>query len=272
MSRIARTAIIAALVAAVGAPAALARESALEGQPAVRHKYELRASRIELTPMFEATIQAEYQHTLSAGIKAEYHISDYLSVGGMVFFGGAMNTGLYDEIYNSLPDNQNQYPTPSQDQAAAHVNTMPLHGGIGATFTPWFGKMAVFGKAFVAYDVYISGGFGFAQTKNKFSGEDNLVECGEFDPSVCDKDPRNDGPHNAGFNPGLQIGGGMHFYINKWIAVDLSVRSYFFADNPSGLDVTHDFKVSSDDRQFQGHLMVGVGVAFFLPPKVKISK
>src|SRR5689334_10087561 len=75
-----------------------ARESPLEGQPAVRHKYELRASRFEITPTFEASISAYFKHTLSGGLKLEYHINDYLSISAMGFYGASVNTGLMDQI------------------------------------------------------------------------------------------------------------------------------------------------------------------------------
>src|SRR5262249_37756663 len=82
---------------------AQARESPLADQPAVRHKYELRESRFEITPTFEASISAYFRHTLSGGLKLEYHLTDALSIGGMVFFGASMNTGLMDQIVDSLP-------------------------------------------------------------------------------------------------------------------------------------------------------------------------
>jgi outer membrane beta-barrel protein len=246
-----------------------ARKSPLTGQPAVRHKEELRKGRFEVAPTFEGSVAADYQHTLSGGLKAEYHLSDTLAIGGLIFFGAAITTALFDSIEGSLPNNNSDYPTPSTDQAKTHVNSIPLHGGVHATFTPWFGKMALFGKSFLSYDIYFSGGFGFAQTSNTFDKADDFVETV---PMGGTPDPRNDGPHNAGFQPGAEFGGGLHVYFNRWIALDLSMRDYWFKDNPSGLDNTGDFKVTDADRAFTNHLFVGVGVSFMLPPKAKISR
>ena len=61
-------------VAALPGPA-FARKSPLEGQPDVRHKYELRQLRFEVAPTFEATVQADYKHTVSGGLKLEYHLT-----------------------------------------------------------------------------------------------------------------------------------------------------------------------------------------------------
>lgn len=258
---------------------ASARKSPLSGAPMVRHKYEYRLKRFEVVPIFEGSVGAEYNHTLSGGLKAEYHLTDSLSFGGNILFGTALSTGLYDEIRDSLPPpGDAPYPTPSTQNADQHKNAIPLHGSVHITFTPTFGKMSLFGKSFLAYDIYFFGGFGFANTTNTFDGPggDDATNCDENcmgDPSTHRfNDPRNDGPHNAGFNPGVAFGGGLHVYFNKWVALDLSLRNYMFADNPSGFDQNFDLRVDDDDRSFTNHLFVGVGISLFLPPKIEISK
>lgn len=265
--------VVVSSVLALAAPA-LAR-TPLSEQPAVRHKYELRQRRLELTPTFEASVAANFKHTLSGGLKLEYHITDTFSIGALGFFGTGVNTGLLDQIVSSLPTGtDDEQRAPSQDQALSHANTIPIHGGVGLTFTPWFGKMGLFGKAFLSYDLYITGGFGFAITKNDFDGTDDGAVCDEGCATDMPRftDPRNDGPSNAGFNPGVQFGGGLHVYISNFAALDISLRNYMFADNPSGFDTNSDQKVDSEDRSFLSHLFVGVGVSFFLPPRARISK
>ncbi len=281
LKRFGTTLLAAAAVAAVFVPgSASARKSPLEGQPDVRNKYELRLLRFEVAPTFEATVQADYKHTVSGGLKLEYHITDSLSFGGMIFFGTGLDTALTESVRDSLPTTVGGGdPTPTRDQFNSHLNTMPLHGGVGATFTPWFGKISLFSKLYLAFDIYVSGGFGFASLANDF-GEDDCTPAQDgstIDPvtgAEVDRfdDPRNDCPYNSGFKPGIQVGVGMHIFINKWVALDISFRDYFFKDNPSGQDFNADRKVDGSDPRFLGHLFVGVGVSFFLPPKVKISR
>jgi len=272
------TALLAAAVALAVPASAFARKSPLEGQPDVRHKYELRTLRFEVAPTFEATVQADYKHTVSGGLKLEYHISDSLSFGGLIFFGTGIDTQLTEAVTNSLGNTADMNdPTPTRDQFTQHLNTMPLHGGAGVTFTPWFGKIALFSKLYLAFDVYLSGGFGFASLKNEF-GKDNCepvqdgtrTDANGVQQPVFD-DPRNDCPWNSGFQPGVQVAAGMHIFMSKWVALDLSFRDYFFKDNPSGQDFNADRQVDSSDPRFLGHLFVGVGISLFLPPKVKIS-
>jgi outer membrane beta-barrel protein len=274
------------LVCALSLPVAAHadRVSPLADQPAVRHKLELREGRIEIAPTFEGSISADFKYTLSGGLKVEYHVNDWLSVGGLAFFGGAINSDLFDKVVGTLPETgEDTYPTPSKTTAEQHVNTMPLHGGVGLTLTPWSGKLSLFGKIFAHYDIYFSGGFGFAQTKNDFKTKNGLP--GDDKDTACDKncddpdptkrifdDPRNDGPHNAGFNAGVQFGGGFHFFFSQFAALDIYIRDYMFADNPAGLDFNGDFKVDSDDRRFLSHLFVGIGIAIYLPARADISK
>src|SRR5690349_6193635 len=120
--------------ALTAATPASARESALAGQPMLRNKFELRKARFELTPAFETSMNADYRHTVGGGLRAEYHLSDWLSAGGAIYFGAGMNTGLTDEILKNgmgLPgcamDNPAD-PTPTICQVQQHMNDMPLHG------------------------------------------------------------------------------------------------------------------------------------------------
>jgi outer membrane beta-barrel protein len=278
LKRLATTLLAAAVAVAVPA-SAFARKSPLEGQPDVRHKYELRQLRFEVAPTFEATVQADYKHTISGGLKLEYHISDSLSFGGLIFYGSSIDTQLTEAVRESLPaTSAGGDPTPTQTQFDEHLNTMPIHGGAGVTFTPWFGKISLFSKLYLAFDVYLSGGFGFAVLENEY-GDDNCdptVDGTRTDATgmVVDvfDDPRNDCPWNSGFRPGVQAAAGMHVFFNRWLALDLSFRDYFFQDNPSGQDFNADRKVDKTDPRFLGHLFVGAGISVFLPPKVKISR
>jgi outer membrane beta-barrel protein len=267
----------AALGAELYAIPAQARTSVLEGQPAIRHKLELRERRFEITPTFEATISADFKTTYSFGAKLDYHVNDWFSIGVLGFYGVAVNTGLMDQIVSSLPTTDANYPTPSQATALSHANTMPFHGAVAATFTPWAGKLSAFGKAFVSYDIYVQGGLALAQTQNDFGGDDNATVCDQncTDPDPNRRvfnDPRNDGPHNAGWNPGLLIGGGVHLFFGGWGALDISIRDYMFTDNPSGLDFFKDDRINDQDRRFLTHLFVGVGFSLYLPAKPAISR
>ncbi len=122
---------------------------------------------LELTPAFEANVNADYKYTLSGGLRAEYHLSDMLSVGAIGFYGASINTGLTNRILATLDDdNPDGDPAPTKTEYSQHLNDMPLHGAAYVSLTPWYGKLAAFGAAFVNFDFYFSAGVAFAQLTN----------------------------------------------------------------------------------------------------------
>jgi outer membrane beta-barrel protein len=272
-----RSAALAAFLAATTIAAAAAqaepeRKSPLEGQPAVRHRLLLVKHRFELTPAFEGSVNADFKHTLSAGLKLEFHISDMWSIGAVGFYGTGVDTGLNGRISDDLPDEVDPGdPTPTQDQWDEHLNTMPLHGAGYITITPWYGKLAAFSKFFVNFDFYFSAGVSYAQLKNDCcSFDEDPAPGGDLENGILpDNNPNNDPALNDGSRVGAYLGGGIHLFLSNWAALDLTVRDYLFQDNPSGLDFDADLAVSDEDNRFLNHLFMGIGVSFFLPATAK---
>ena len=252
------------------------RKNPLDGVPAVRHRLLLVKKRFEVTPAFESSINSDFRHTLGGGLKLEFHASDLLSFGVVGIFGKSINTGLTDKILGTLPpDNPDSDPTPTQREFTAHLNEMPLHGAAYVGVTPWYGKLAAFGKFFVNFDFYFQGGLAMAQLKSNCPS--NI--CSDNNPTggmnsggeviLPDNNPNNDPVLNDGLRAGLYFGGGIHVFLSDSIALDLTVRDYIFSDNPSGLDYDADLAVTDDDNRFLNHLFMGVGVSILLPTKVK---
>jgi outer membrane beta-barrel protein len=266
------TATILGALLVTGGNASADRTNPLEGQPAVRHRLLLVKQRFEVAPAFESSVNADFKHTLSGGLKLEYHLSDMLSLGVVGFYGGGLNTGLNGKIRDDLPDDDVEGdPTPTQEQWDEHLNTIPIHGAGYVTITPWYGKLAAFGKFFVNFDFYFSGGVAYAQLKNKccsFATDD--MPGGDLENGILpDNDPNDDPAINDGSRIGGYLGGGIHVFLSNFVALDLTVRDYLFSDNPSGLDFDADLAVTEDDNRFLNHLFMGVGLSFFLPGKVK---
>ena len=255
-----------------GGTASAQRTNPLEGQPAVRHRLLLVKQRFEISPAFESSVNADFKHTLSGGLKLEYHLSDMLSIGVVGFYGAGLDTGLNKKIRDDLPDEDvDGDPTPTQEQWDQHLNTIPIHGAGYITITPWYGKLAAFGKFFVNFDFYFSGGVAYAQLKNTccdFMTDD--TPGGDLENGILpDNDPNDDPAINDGSRIGGYLGGGIHVFLSNFVALDLTVRDYLFSDNPSGLDFDADLAVTEDDNRFLNHLFMGVGLSFFLPGKVK---
>jgi outer membrane beta-barrel protein len=252
------------------------RKNDLPEAPAVRHRRLLVSGRFEATPLFESTINAEFQHIIGGGLKLEYHLGDMISIGGIGVFAKNINTKLVDRIVPTLENMENDATRePSQAEFEQHLNSMPLHGAGYISLTPWYGKLAAFSQAYVAFDFYFQAGVSFAQLKS------DCAVCNDPAPGQSrpggpngemlppDNNPNNDPPLNDGSRLGLYLGGGIHVYLNDFLALDLTVRDYLFNDNPSGLDYDANLYVDKDDERFLNHLFMGLGVSFFLPSEVK---
>jgi len=281
--------IIGASVFVVAQGSALAqKKNPLEGQPAVRHRMKLVEKRFEVSPAFESTLNAEFRHTVAAGLKIEYHLPNArgvgLSIGAVGFYGTSFNTGLVSRILKTLPETSTGGdPTPTKTQYSEHLNKMPMHGAAYFSVTPWYGKLAAFGKAFVNFDFYFTGGLAFAQLKNdcdpSVCTDPNPGAFDPMNPMLTPDNPNDDPPLNDGFRVGPFIGGGIHVFLNHFVALDLTIRDYIFSNNPSGLDFNADLAVcdggntgcanKEGDSRILHHMFVGVGVSIFFPPKVQ---
>jgi outer membrane beta-barrel protein len=253
----------------------------LRNQPAVRHRKLLVSHRFEATPLFESSIDADFQHNVGGGLKLEYHLGDKFSIGALGVASTSFHTSLVDKIVKTLPDQPNMTRDPSQAQFLDHLNSMPLHGAVYASLTPWYGKLAAFSTAFVAFDFYFQAGMSYASLKSGDKGQgcpDSV--CSDTHPGTMagmeppDNNPNNDPPLNDGSRLGLYLGGGIHVYLNDFLALDLTVRDYAFSDNPSGADYNADQFVGKstnlgDDNRFLHHLFFGAGVSIMFPTTVK---
>jgi outer membrane beta-barrel protein len=279
------------VVAVSGSAHAERRQNSLAADVAVRHRRLLVKNRFELAPLFESTINADFRHILGVGAKLEYHLGDKLSIGLIGVGSTSLTTKLVDKIVPTF-DSQDvkqmklaalraQNPNavirePSQDEFMDRLNTMPFHGAAYLSLTPWYGKLAAFSQAYVAFDFYFQAGVAFAQLNSscpstvcndQFPGKSRPGMGNETLPP--DLDPNNDPPLNSGGRVGLYLGGGIHVFFNDFLALDMTVRDYAFTDNPSGADFNADLFVSDADNRFLHHLFFGVGISVMLPTTVK---
>lgn len=271
----------AALLAVTALPAADAladgrRLSTLKEDVAVRHRRLLVKQRFEFAPLFESTINADFRHIVGGGAKLEYHFTDMLSIGAVGVGATALDTGLVKQIEPTLEGAvDNATREPSRDEFMTRLNTMPFHGAAYVSLTPWYGKLAAFGQAFVAFDFYFQAGASFAMLKSNCPTN----VCNDPSPGVAqdemtpaDNNPNNDPALNDGNRLGLYLGGGIHVFLNDFIALDFTVRDYAFSDNPSGADFNADLAVTKDDSRFVHHLFFGAGVSIMFPTTVKRTR
>ncbi|HSS00068.1 MAG TPA: outer membrane beta-barrel domain-containing protein [Kofleriaceae bacterium] len=252
------------------------RQNTLATDVAVRRRRLLVKNRFELAPLFESTINADFRHIVGGGAKLEYHLGDMLSIGVVGVYSTALDTKLVDKIRPTLEMTSDpKTREPSQAEFMDRLNKMPLHGAAYVSLTPWYGKLAAFSQAYVAFDFYFQAGLSFAQLKSdcptNVCNDNGLshLDPGTGDTIPPDNNPNNDRPLNDGNRIGLYLGGGIHVFLNDFLALDMTVRDYAFTDNPSGADFNADLLVSNADNRFLHHLFFGVGISVMLPTTVK---
>jgi len=279
--------VVVGVLAMSSATYAEPRQNSLAADVAVRHRRLLVKNRLELAPLFESTINADFRHVIGGGLKLEYHFTDKLSFGVIGVGSTSLNTKLVDKIIPSLITQADKdamtkagmmIREPSQDEFKDRLNTMPLHGAAYLSITPWYGKLAAFSQAYVAFDFYFQAGVAFASLKSNCPsnicndpspGQSHPDPAGGPEPIAPDGNPNNDAPLNSGSRVGLYLGGGIHVFLNDFLALDMTVRDYAFTDNPSGADFNADLFVSDADNRFLHHLFFGVGISVMLPTTVR---
>jgi outer membrane beta-barrel protein len=270
------TIFVCALLTLLAVPAAAQKQNPLEGQPAVRKRFMLRESRFELTPQVGFTMNRDFYHTMLGGLKAEYHFNDYfsLAVGGS--FGAVnMRTGLADNIVNQLPDTYNgdaaHQLVPSKDMATKPMLKINYMVTADLKATPFFGKMALFGKLFFNYDFYGFGGFGGVGMKD---------DCGTNECVLGDGTDFSN--PSKGFKPGGTFGVGFHMFFNNWVALNVELRDTVIRDNTAGRAITWNPsvvdgtltppKTNASDLAWDHILTTFVGVSFYLPSNAEVSR
>lgn len=258
------------------------RTNPLEGQPAVRRRVLYLDKRFEVAPQIGLTFLQDFKHYFLVGLKAEYHIMTWLSVG--VFFDYAAfgwDTELTNEIEDTLPNevnvNTDVDPSPSKSIMKKAISDIMFKAGVYVAYTPWFGKLSLFGKVFANFDLHILAGAGFVYLK-----KGDLVVGQDIDPTgtqsrmlhmIIEKD-------NGGFKVGPLFGFGLHFHILKWLSLSLTFHAIIIKRNAAGFDKNGDtlatapnvVRVNEKDESWENVMSFTLGVSFFFPTSAKRTK
>jgi len=277
---------VLALSTLVSSSAFAQRKNPLDGQPAVRKRVLYLPNRVELTPSIGMTFLQDFKHAFLVGAKFEYHIPwcfgsktyrDCLSVGASFHYNAVdWDTELMGEIKDTLGTHFDQpeiNPAPTKqalEDAVSHVTFLVTAPYIA--YTPWLGKLSLFGQVFFDFDFYAMIGLGMAYFKagniGKYADILNL--------DVKDK--------NGGLRLGPSFGFGARFYILKWLAVHIAFRDIYLSaksgqgrnsagfDKNGSLNQQGQIVIDSHDRVSENIMYITLGVSFFLPANAKISR
>src|SRR5450432_22839 len=121
--------LVALAVTAVPLAAQAQRKSPLADAPAIRKKYELRATRLEIGAGFGSTINQDFYHTMFFNLKLGFHLTDWLAISGFASFGVAnINTTFHNDLVNTL--SANMPSVVSEPTKSDAVNSMQKISGM----------------------------------------------------------------------------------------------------------------------------------------------
>ena len=266
----------------------------LAGAPAVRELRWHRKGRIEIAPTVSFTLLDEYNRTIMAGARVQYHVADWLGLGVWGAYGVVhMNTALTDEIDKV---NQDRWDASRDTDPRTQIDRNASLLSVGYDFpeqlgqiqwvvspqvtaVPFRGKLAIFEQIFVDTDMYFFAGPAFVGLRER---EDYAVaDLSDPNKTVLGVDgkPAESYPTTTRVAIAPTFGAGLSFFLGRWTGVGLEYRALPFSWNASGFDSSGgppdedgpDFVVDSKDRQFKFNQMISLSFSVFLPQDMKIS-
>jgi len=249
------------------------RKSPLADAPAIRKRFELRQTRLELGVGGGSTVNQDFYHTVTVNVRLAFHITDWIAIAGFGDFGVAqVATGFEGRVTNSLNDptgsNVLREPTPMQAQASLQQISSIFGGQL--ELSPFTGKFGMFGKLFAAYDFYAF--FGGAGINVKTAGSPGRT-CDQAAPP---SDQANPDPNRyycgvSGLKPGPTFGVGFHTFFGQGVALNVELRDVMAQLNPSGRDVNGDGQADTNDLSWTHTWLLGANVVVYLPFTAHVS-
>jgi len=261
--------LIAVAVTAVPLAAQAQRKSPLADAPAIRKRYELRASRLEIGAGFGSTINQDFYHTVFLNLKLGFHFNDWLALSA---FGGFAVANVATTFQSDLLKTLGSTPsTPFEPTRTDALNSMQkINNILGGQleFTPFTGKYSLAGWLFANYDFYAFGGAGVITVTPTNAGIPACTGSNSGDSKVS-------GPAYycgvSGSKLAATYGLGLHSYFNHWMALNVELRDMLAKLNPSGRDTNGDLHATTADLTWTHTFIVSANLVFYLPSTPSIS-
>jgi outer membrane beta-barrel protein len=262
-TRIALLSLFSTFVVA-GTASAQSKFTKLGEEPAIRHKVELRDNRWEIVPEGAGSLNSPLRQHVMGGLRFRYHLSDAFAVGitgfGGITFPTKNFTGII-QVQDRDADGNADLPNGESDLKANNdnadfdplrrVRAVKFGGSVDGELTPIYGKLGIFGKYFVRYDLSLVLGMGVVQTAGILAEVDDAGGAGV----------------DARFIPSPHVGVGSRLFVNDFIALNLEFRDTLVLDNFDG-GLINDVPATTLNNFVTGTL----GASIFFPTTAKISK
>jgi outer membrane beta-barrel protein len=207
----------------------------------VKRKPFLKASRLELRPMWGITLNDNMiQHQVFNG-QLTFWLTDVLGVGveGQYFIKRLL------EPYDIIGRQYRRLPT---------LNHYNWGGAVNFHYVPVYAKFAMLNRYIVHWELIATAGVGVTQS--------------EIEP----RNPALPTWTNILITP--NVGLTSRVFLTRWLTLDLSVKDYIFVDKFEDVNRTiadvEDAKANADSRIIN-HIMFLAGISFWIPPSFKYT-
>lgn len=214
-------------------------DAAVSGGDIVRRKLLYRSTRFEVAPQINFTIADSFRRNMLVGAGISYHLTNEWSFAASGGFGVLqLETDLSENMAASLT---------SAALADVSYSYIKWQADVGLSYVPVFGKVSILSSTSLSYDFHFTGGFS-AVTE----GAEAAAENGRVDEAI------------EGFRPGGFLQFGVRMFLSDMMSLNVDVKNLLYS--------RAEISRGSADAKFQNTVMLGVGLSFFLPGEVKISR
>lgn len=231
---------ILGLVAVLAPTAAMADEdAAVSGGDIVRRKLLYRSTRFELTPQVNFTIADSFRRNMLVGAGFAYHLTNEWSLQASGSYGVLqLETDLSDNLASSLSESQ---------LADVSYSYIQYQADLAIGYVPVFGKFSVLSSTSLSYDFHFAVGATIVG-----QAAEAAASNGNVDSSL------------EGIQPGAFLQFGVRLFLGDGLSLNFDVKNLLYQ--------RAELSRGSADTEFQDTVTFGLGVSFFFPNEVKISR
>jgi len=209
--------------------------------PMVRKRITWRSDRSELRPSLGWTLNDRYFHNFIVSAGYDYHLLDWLSVGGSAGWAFPIKTGLAKNIEEENSMEGFHFPIP-----ATHLGLLAdVHLGFA-----YGGKAMFWGRQAISYDFHLTAGVGVLQVRWNSEASSRLA---------------NEEPA-AGMKLSPKIGIGMRVFFDRGFALTLDLVDHMAAMH-SAAEVSEDLRVYTfpKEENWLNNIAAMVGFSIMMP-------
>lgn len=226
-----------AQAAGITGPKKSALEKLEEGD-AIRNRVQYRGGRFYIAPTLGFTLNDPYQRNILAGAQLAYHFTESLGVGLTGLAGFATDTDLAEQVQDERPD-----------AAEGGFSNVGVLASLDFLYTPIAGKLALFGRQALNYDMHLVAGIGGA----KVGGAEKIDD----------------------FAIAPVAGVGLRTFVLNWLDINFEVRDYIYSAAVSSVtstDTPDGSAKTTADSEWANHFSFTVGVGFHFPNEPEIKR